>query len=84
MDKAYNKILITGCSGLVGIHLVKKCLEKGYDVIGVDLKYSDSLPKSDRFTFYELDLTNEENVKNLFCTPRSYRSKGLHYKVEKI
>jgi len=42
MDKAYNKILITGCSGLVGIHLVKKCLEKGYDVIGVDLKYSDS------------------------------------------
>lgn len=66
MDTKYNKVLITGCSGLVGIHLVTKCLEKGYDVIGVDLKYSNELPKSDKFTFYELDLTNEENVKNLF------------------
>lgn len=66
MDKKYNKIVITGCSGLVGIHLVKKCLNKGYDVIGVDLKYSDNLPISDNFTFYELDLTNEENIKNLF------------------
>ena len=63
MDTKYNKVLITGCSGLVGIHLVKKCLQQGYDVIGVDLKYSDDLPISDRFTFYELDLTNEENVK---------------------
>lgn len=61
-----KKVIITGCSGLVGIHLVKKCLEKGYDVIGVDLKYSDNLPKSDNFIFYQMDLTIEENVKNLF------------------
>ena len=61
-----KKVLITGCSRLVGIHLVKKCLEKGYEVIGADIRYSDNLPISDRFTFYELDLTNEENVKNLF------------------
>jgi GDP-L-fucose synthase len=61
-----KKVLITGCSGLVGIHLVKKCLDKGYDVIGVDVKYSNSLPISDKFTFYELDLTLEENIKNLF------------------
>jgi len=61
-----KKILITGCSGLVGIHLVKKCLEKGYDVIGADIRYSDDLPVSDKFTFYQLDLTLEDNVKNLF------------------
>ena len=61
-----KKVLITGCSGLVGIHLVKKCLDKGYDVIGVDINYSNNLPISDKFTFYELDLTIEENIKNLF------------------
>lgn len=61
-----KKVLITGCSGLVGIHLVRKCLEKGYEVIGADIRYSDELPKSDKFTFYELDLTLEENIKNLF------------------
>jgi GDP-L-fucose synthase len=61
-----KKVLITGCSGLVGIHLVKKCLESGYEVVGADIRYSDELPKSDKFTFYELDLTLEENIKNLF------------------
>jgi GDP-L-fucose synthase len=61
-----KKILITGCSGLVGIHLVKKCLDKGYNVIGVDINHSNNLPISDKFTFYELDLTIEENIKNLF------------------
>jgi len=61
-----KKVLITGCSGLVGIHLVKKCLDKGYDVIGVDVKHSNNLPISDRFTFYELDLIIEVNIKNLF------------------
>jgi len=61
-----KKVLITGCSGLVGIHLVKKCLNKGYAVIGVDLKYSDELPKSDLFTFYQLDLTKTENIEQLF------------------
>lgn len=61
-----KKVLITGCSGLVGVHLVKKCLNNGYDVIGVDIKHSDNLPISDKFTFYELDLTIEENIKNLF------------------
>jgi len=61
-----KKVLITGCSGLVGVHLVKKCLNDGYDVVGVDVKHSNNLPISDKFTFYELDLTIEENIKNLF------------------
>ena len=61
-----KKVLITGCSGLVGVHLVKKCLNDGYDVVGVDVKYSNNLPISDKFIFYELDLTIEENIKNLF------------------
>jgi len=61
-----KKILITGCSGLVGIHLVKKCLDMGFEVVGADIRYSKNLPISNKFTFYELDLTFEDNVKNLF------------------
>jgi nucleoside-diphosphate-sugar epimerase len=51
-----KKVLITGCSGLVGIHLVKKCLVAGYDVVGVDMRHSENLPTSEKFTFYEMDL----------------------------
>lgn len=61
-----KKVLITGCSGLVGIHLVKKCLEKGYEVIGADIRHSKHLPISEKFTFYEMDLTLSDNIKNLF------------------
>lgn len=61
-----RKIIITGCSGLVGVHLVKKCIEKEYDVVGVDIKYSNNLPISDAFTFYQMDLTKTENIENLF------------------
>lgn len=61
-----KKILITGCSGLVGIHLVNKCLEKGYFVIGIDIRESQNLPMSDNFIFYKLDLTDDQNIKNLF------------------
>jgi GDP-L-fucose synthase len=61
-----KKILITGCSGLVGIHLVKKCIENGYKVIGVD-KTNPSAHLSDlNFKYYNLDLTIEENIKNIF------------------
>ena len=35
-----GRILVTGCSGLVGTHLVKKLEDYGYSVVGVDLKYS--------------------------------------------
>mgnify|MGYP001295483344 FL=1 len=35
MSKA---ILVTGCSGLVGTHIVDQLIEKGYFVVGVDLK----------------------------------------------
>ncbi len=61
-----KKILITGCSGLVGVHLVKETLQRGDYVIGVDIKKSDDLPESKYFKFLNLDLMNEENVKSLF------------------
>jgi nucleoside-diphosphate-sugar epimerase/Rps23 Pro-64 3,4-dihydroxylase Tpa1-like proline 4-hydroxylase len=63
------KILITGCNGLVGKHLVKKCLEAAHQVIGVDI--NDNTPNYNKcFSFYKMDLTNDENIKNLFTFER--------------
>ena len=33
-----NKILITGVAGFIGSHLAKSLIEKGHDVIGIDIK----------------------------------------------
>ncbi len=65
-DLKMKKILITGCNGLVGIHLVKKCIENGYEVIGVDKTNPSAHLMDLNFKYYNLDLTIEENIKNVF------------------
>lgn len=57
-------VLITGCNGLVGTYLTNICLNKGWKVIGTDKtenKFNDS-----NFTYYKLDLIDENNIKLLF------------------
>jgi GDP-L-fucose synthase len=61
-----GKILVTGCSGLVGTHLSHKLISLGYEVVGVDLFGSNFLPQHPNFIYIQLDLTNEESVSNLF------------------
>ncbi len=61
-----KKVLITGANGLVGTHLVRKCIDAGYDVIGVDKTQQTVEFDSYNYKFYEMDLTNEENIKNIF------------------
>lgn len=61
-----GSILVTGCSGLVGTHLVHKLLKKNYSVVGVDIKKSEHLPTNDRFTFLQLDLRDVEAVEAIF------------------
>jgi len=61
-----KKVLITGCCGLVGVHLVKKSLERGYEVVGVDINDKSTHLMDYDFKFYKLDLTKEENIKMLF------------------
>ncbi|WP_046174846.1 NAD-dependent epimerase/dehydratase family protein [Domibacillus indicus] len=48
------RILVTGCSGLVGSHLIETLAAKGYDIVG----YDRSKPKYDspHFVFEEGDL----------------------------
>lgn len=58
-------ILITGCSGLVGIHLINQCLDKGYKVIGVDIKKSINLPTNENFIFAFRDLSKDGEIEKL-------------------
>lgn len=61
-----NKILVTGCSGLVGIHVVNQLIEKGYEVFGMDIKDSDQLPDHENFMFIDLDITDTDSVNIMF------------------
>lgn len=70
-------ILVTGSSGFIGMHLSKKLLEQGNNVIGLDNMndyYSVQL-KEDRlkilmnfenFKFYKIDLADREAIHELF------------------
>lgn len=57
-----KKALITGSNGLVGRHLVKKCLESGYHVIGVD----NVKPEIDDYNFILADLTKPGVIEDIF------------------
>lgn len=60
-----KKILVTGCSGLVGTHIVDQLLEKKYMVVGVDIK-KPNREKNQNFQFFDIDLTDELEVGVLF------------------
>jgi len=71
MENKKKRVLITGCSGLVGTSAVLKFLRDGfkYEVVGVDLQdypiKINSLYR-DRFTFLKMDLTDSNNLVKLF------------------
>ena len=57
------KILVTGCAGLIGSHLVDNLIKSGYDVVGIDnlsygsLKNIEEALNSDKFKFIQGDVT---------------------------
>lgn len=68
-------ILVTGAAGFIGYHVARQLLEQGEQIIGVDsinnyysqkLKKArlEKLLKNDLFTFYKLNLADNEAVRN--------------------
>ena len=60
-----KSILVTGCSGLVGTHIVNQLIDRGYLVIGVDLK-EPIVKQTKNFKFHNVDLRDVEEVSTLF------------------
>ena len=58
-------ILVTGCSGLVGTHIVNQLIDRGYLVIGVDLK-EPIVKQTKNFKFHNVDLRDVKEVSTLF------------------
>ena len=87
-----KKILVTGCAGFVGFHLVKKILlKKNYQIIGVDNinnYYDINLKKSrlkilkkishnkKNFEFVKLDISNKVGLEKIF--KKNYFFKVVH------
>lgn len=77
MDK---KILVTGAAGFIGFHLTNRLLDEGMKVVGIDNlnDYYDVCLKqkrleniklnenSKKFTFLEIDISNDNKLKELF------------------
>ena len=66
MGSVLGRILVTGCSGLVGTHVVKKLLEKNYSVHGMDLLPMKEEINDDRFLFSSTDLRESEDLSDTF------------------
>lgn len=59
-----KKVLVCGAGGFIGTHLVSSLKNKGYFVIGADLKYPE-YSTTDADEFYIMDLRDPQNVAKL-------------------
>ena len=66
MGSVLGRILVTGCSGLVGTHVVEKLLEKNYSVHGMDLAPMKKEINDNRFLFSSTDLRESEDLSDTF------------------
>jgi nucleoside-diphosphate-sugar epimerase len=62
-----KKIIVCGAGGFIGTHLVTNLKNKGFYVIGVDLKYPE-YAETDADEFYIMDLRLQENVSKLITS----------------
>lgn len=71
------KILVTGCAGFIGMHVTKKLLESGHNVVGIDNinDYYTPQLKIDRlkqienfenFQFFKMTISDDEAITQLF------------------
>ena len=59
-----KKVIVCGAGGFIGTHLVNDLKEKGYYVVGADLKYPE-YSKTNADEFHIMDLREQENVRKL-------------------
>jgi len=57
-------VIVTGCLGLIGSHITRECLEKGWQVLGIDKctyasnpQFISEFQKNSNFTFLKEDIT---------------------------
>lgn len=77
-------VLITGAAGFVGSHLVDRCLQEGYRVIGID-DFSSGLKEnlidalqSKRFFLLKRNLTRSNAVSNILSFLKIHRIPTIH------
>ena len=80
-----NKIIVTGSSGFIGMHLCKSLLEDGYDVVGVDSMndyYDVSLKEARLKILHEFQnfIFENVNISNFKKTEKLFKK----YKPEKV
>lgn len=64
-----ESIVITGSAGLIGSHLCKAYLTKGWKVIGIDSLvggYSSNMPIEDNFVSYHCDILDNKALAKIF------------------
>ena len=74
-----KNLLVTGCSGFIGMHLCKNLLDDGFQVIGIDNMdpYYDTNLKLDRlkilnqyknFKYFKENIINLEGLEKIFSS----------------
>ena len=61
------RFVVTGGAGFIGSHIVKKLLQKNFDVVVVDNLHTgkmNNLPISDKLKFLKIDIRNFQSLKN--------------------
>lgn len=82
------KILVTGVAGFIGMHVARRLLEQGHEVVGIDnlSDYYDVRLKEDRlkqlapyggFRFIKLDMGNRADMDPLFGKEQFQRAVNL-------
>ena len=62
-------VVITGCLGLIGSHITQECLNKGWQVLGIDkctyaanIEFIEKFKKFDNFTFLKEDIATLKSL----------------------
>ncbi len=71
ISKSIDKILVTGVAGFLGSNLLKKLIDQGHEIVGIDNLSMGSIDNiqpflnHDRFQFIEADVVDPDTLTNL-------------------